>query len=243
MSPEEVAISKSSQDKAQDDKVRDSVTLTRADVEVLAQDTVFQGFFAVDKVTLRHRLFAGGWSGEFSRELFRRGRSVGVLLHDPVRSQLVLVEQFRVGLLRDERHSPWVLELVAGMVDAGEQPHDVALREAHEETGLVIDQVSYICEYYNSPGGSDECISLFYGQVDASGAHGIHGLATENEDIRVKVMGLADAWRRLDEGGFNNAMIIIALQWLRLRLADQAPASVQGNAPSNAPSKKGPAKP
>lgn len=214
MSSEEVAISKGSQR---------NDALTRDDVEVLARDTVFQGFFAVDKVTLRHRLFAGGWSGAFTRELFRRGRSVGVLLHDPVRAQLVLVEQFRVGLLHDERHSPWVLELVAGMVDAGEEPQRVAVREAHEETGLVVDDVSYICEYYNSPGGSDECISLFYGQVDASRAGGIHGLATENEDIRVKVVDLADAWRRLDQGAFNNAMIIIALQWLRLRLGAQTP--------------------
>lgn len=195
--------------------------MTRDDVEIVAREVVFQGFFAVDRLTLRHRLFAGGWSAVFSRELFRRGRSVGVLLFDPKRAQVVLVEQFRVGLLADERRSPWVVELVAGIVETGEQPDGVAAREAEEETGLVVDELTWICEYYNSPGGSDECINLFYGEVDASQAGGIYGLASENEDIRVVVLDLAEVWRRLDEGEFNNAMIIIALQWLRLRLSGQ----------------------
>lgn len=194
-------------------------SMGREDVEIVGREVAFQGFFAVDRVTLRHRLFAGDWSGTFTRELFRRGRSVGVLLHDPALSQLVLVEQFRVGLLNDKHRSPWVLELVAGMVDAGEEAPDVAVRETQEETGLDVGELTHICEYYNSPGGSDECISLFYGQVDASEAGGIYGLASENEDIRVVVMDVTEAWQGLDQGRFNNAMILIALQWLRQRLS------------------------
>jgi ADP-ribose pyrophosphatase len=189
------------------------------DVDILHRETAFQGFFAIDRIVLKHRLYQGGWSQPFTRELFRRNRAAGVLLYDPIREQLVMVEQFRVGVLDTPQHNPWVLELVAGIVDSDESTAAMAVREVQEETGLKVDNLQFICEYFNSPGGSTECISLFYGTVDASLASGIHGLAEENEDIRVVVVPLTDAWQLLAEGRINNAMAIIALQWLRLRLA------------------------
>ncbi|WP_237113353.1 NUDIX domain-containing protein [Pseudohongiella spirulinae] len=192
-------------------------TYQQDDVEVISRERVFQGFFAVDKLSLKHRRYAGDWSPSFSRELFCRGRAVGVLLHDPEQDQLVLVEQFRVGLLDNAQQSPWVLELVAGIIDEGESPEQVATREVQEEAGLQVNDLRFICEYYNSPGGSDECISVFYGRVDASQADGIHGLADEHEDIKVVVLPVADALAALQAGKINNAMAIIALQWFRLQ--------------------------
>lgn len=187
------------------------------DVKVMERQRVFQGFFAVDKLTLRHRLYAGGWSKPFTRELFLRGRAAGVLLYDPVLDRVVLVEQFRVGMLGAEQQSPWALELVAGMVDVAESPQEMAGREVLEETGLTMGQSQFICEYYTSPGGCDERISLFYAEVDSSGAGGIHGLAEENEDIRVVVVPRAVAIAAIEQGLVNNAMAIIALQWLQIR--------------------------
>jgi ADP-ribose pyrophosphatase len=187
------------------------------DVEIIARERVFQGFFAVDKLTLKHRRYAGDWSPPFTRELFCRGRAAGVLLHDPEREQLVLVEQFRVGLLDNAQQSPWVLELVAGIIDKDESPEQMAAREVEEETGLQVSELQFICEYYNSPGGSDECISVYYGRVDASKAGGIHGLSEEHEDIKVVVLPVADALAALQAGKINNAMAIIALQWFRLQ--------------------------
>ena len=86
----------------------------RDDVEIAARDVAFKGFFRIEKIRLRHRMFAGGWSGYFERELFERGEAVCVLLFDPQRDCVVLTEQFRIGALADE-HSPWLLELVAGL--------------------------------------------------------------------------------------------------------------------------------
>lgn len=189
------------------------------DVEVLHRETAFRGFFAIDRIVLKHRRYEGGWTQPFTRELFRKGRAAGVLLHDPARQQLVMVEQFRVGMLDSPQHNSWVLELVAGFVDSDESPSAMAVREVQEETGLKVGNLQFICEYFNSPGGSTECISLFYGTVDSSLASGIHGLAEENEDIRVVVVPLAEAWLLLSDGRINNAMSIIALQWLRLKLA------------------------
>lgn len=197
----------------------------KSDVEVSERQRVYQGFFAVEKLTLRHRLYAGGWSQSFTRELFLRGRAAGVLLYDPQRDQLVLVEQFRVGMLNAEQQSPWALELVAGMVDEGESPQEMAAREVLEETGLTISHSQFICEYYNSPGGCDERISLFYAEVDSANAAGVHGLPEENEDIRVVVLPRMLAVAAMREGLINNAMAIIALQWLEIRIMESGAES------------------
>ncbi|MEC9409465.1 MAG: NUDIX domain-containing protein, partial [Pseudomonadota bacterium] len=110
--------------------------MTAADVVVEAKEVAYQGFFRMEKLTLRHKRFNGEWMGPFTRELFERGQAVCVLLFDPRKDAVVLLEQFRVGALEDER-SPWLIELVAGMVDEGETPEDVALRESEEEAGTV----------------------------------------------------------------------------------------------------------
>lgn len=184
-------------------------------VSVLSRKPLHAGYLRVDELILRHRLFAGGDSEPFRRELIVRPRGVGVLLYDPVRREAVLVRQFRVGMI-DEPRSPWMLELVAGMVDEGEDPQRVAHRESREESGIEPVNVVRICDYYNSPGVGNERISLFCGKVDASSAGGIHGLEEEHEDIEVVVVSYDDLIAAVENGFINNAMTIIAVQWLQL---------------------------
>ena len=150
-----------------------------------------------------------------TRELILRPRAVGVLLFDPAQQQVVLVRQIRVGML-DEGQDPWLLELVAGMVESGEEPIEVAARESLEEANTKPQDLLQICEYYNSPGISNERITLFCGRVDSTQAGGIFGLDAEHEDIEVVVLSLADALAKVASGEINNAMSIIALQWLQL---------------------------
>ena len=184
-------------------------------IEVDHRETLFDSFLRVDRLKLRHSLFAGGWSELMTRELLLRPRAVCVLLFDPVRQQVVLVRQIRVGML-DEGQHPWLLELVAGMVESGEEPIEVAARESLEEANTKPQDLLQICEYYNSPGISNERITLFCGRVDATQAGGIFGLDAEHEDIEVVVLSLADALAKVASGEINNAMSIIALQWLQL---------------------------
>ena len=84
------------------------VGFQRGSVEVLKRREAYRGFFLLDVLTLRHRLFEGGWSREVERELFVRPAAVAVLPYDPERGRVVLVEQFRVGAL-DEDQSPWLM--------------------------------------------------------------------------------------------------------------------------------------
>lgn len=194
----------------------------RADVEIMEKSTCYQGFFQMEKYRLRHRLYSGEMGPEISRELFERGHAAAVLLYDPALDVVVLLEQFRIGALQDEG-GPWLLEVVAGMIEEGESPEGVALREAREESGCHVVELVHICDYMVSPGGTSERISLYCGRVDSRAAGGIHGLDAEDEDILVRAVPYAEAWSLLEQGQINSASPIIAMQWLalnRVRLRD-----------------------
>ncbi|HJO12496.1 MAG TPA: NUDIX domain-containing protein, partial [Gammaproteobacteria bacterium] len=190
-------------------------SFSREDVEIISRKSSHEGFLKVEIVQLRHRLFAGGWSADLQRELILKDRAIGVLLFDPWRDELVLVRQFRVGMV-DEEQDPWLLELVAGMVGEGESDEAVAMREAIEEADCKPDRLISICDYYNSPGCSNEKIAVYCGRIDSQDAGGLGGLAEENEDIEIVVMSFDDAIAELNSGVINNAMTVIALQWLQL---------------------------
>lgn len=189
------------------------------DVEVSGTETAYQGFFRIDRIHLRHRTFAGGWTDDFTRELFERGEAVCILLYDPLRDCVVLTEQFRIGALNDER-SPWLLELVAGMVEEGESYEEVAARETAEEAGCSFYQLLPVCRYWVSPGGTSERVQIYCGLIDSDGVGGIYGLEHEHEDIRLVSLSFADAWQALESGVINNAATIMALQWLKIHQDD-----------------------
>lgn len=186
-----------------------------SDVQILEEKTLFQGFFAVRGLRLRHRCFNGGWTGAFEREVFVRDDATCVLPYDPVRDQVVLVEQFRAGALGRDA-SPWLLEIVAGIDEPGATPEQTARREADEEAGLTLGRLEPICDYLVSPGGTNELVHLYCASVDSANAGGIHGLDHENEDIRVCPMSYDEAQAALADGRVWNAPAIMALQWLAL---------------------------
>ena len=193
----------------------ESLQTTDLKVEIVEREVCFRGFYALDRLHLRHEQFRGGMGPLISRELFVRHDAVCVLPYDPQLDRVVLIEQFRVGALDKSAH-PWLLELVAGLIDKAESPEQVARREAEEEAGLTLGELWPVTAYYPSPGGSDERVHLFVGRCDSRGAGGIHGLAEEGEDIRVLVLSLDEALAALADGRIDNAASIIALQWLAL---------------------------
>ena len=187
------------------------------DLEIIDKSTVFQGFFRIERYQLRHKLFAGGWSGVMQREVFERGHAVVLLPYNPLTDELVLIEQFRVGAAATSE-SPWLLEVIAGMIDSGETAEQVAKREALEEAGLTIDELWPMLSYLSSPGGSTERIQLFLGRLTEPVQEGLFGLADEHEDIKVHVVPRPQAMQLLAAGKIDNAASVIALQWLALNL-------------------------
>jgi len=184
------------------------------DVILEKREVLFQGFYRVDKLHLRHRQFAGGMGPLITREMFVRRPAVGVLIYDADADCVLLIEQFRVGAL--DNQYPWQMEIVAGLVEPGESLEDVVRRESLEEAGVTIDVLEQVMEFLPSPGGSDESFTLFVGSADLARAGGIHGLEAEGEDIRVNVMSMNQAMAALQNGRINNAPCILALQWLAL---------------------------
>jgi ADP-ribose pyrophosphatase len=186
-----------------------------ADVELIEKTTPYDGYFQIGVYRLRHRRFAGGWTDVMSRELFERGHAAVVLPYDPLRDEVVLIEQFRIGAYA-AGIEPWLIEPVAGIVERGETPEEVARREALEEAGCEIAELEPIGTVLSSPGGCSEVSHLYCGRIDSAGVGGIHGLAHENEDIRAFTLPLDTALERLAKGEYNNASTVMTLQWLAL---------------------------
>jgi len=177
-------------------------------------ETPFSRFLRVDVVRFRHRLFSGEWSAERVYDVLRRGDAVALMLYDPDRDSVVLVEQFRLPALY-ARLSPWQIEPVAGLVGKDESYEAVARRESREEAGVEpLGELIPIQRYLPSPGDSDEAVMLFCGRVDSSGAAGVHGLPEEQEDIRVVVKTMAELEAMVEAGRIETGHTLIGCYWL-----------------------------
>jgi len=173
----------------------------KKEFKVLDKQVMYDGFFSLHIYAVQHRLFAGGWSEVLTRELFQRGNCVAVLLYDPDVDKVVIIEQFRMGPVGqpDSRERAWLLEIVAGAIEPGETAEEVAFRESEEEAGCRVKEMHLINEFYTSPGGTSERISLFYGRIDAHDIGGIHGLQDEHEDILVSAVSFDEAYQMIEE--------------------------------------------
>ena len=183
--------------------------------KIINKEILYSGFFRMEKYCLQHTLYAGGWSAVINRELFVRGSCVAVLLYDPERDKVVLIEQFRAGaILQPDR--AWLVEIVAGAIEEGETAIEVAYRESIEEAGCEIQEFIVINEFYTTPGGASERITLFCGKIDSTKVGGIHGLDHEDEDIWVRSVDFDEAYRMVESNEIESAIPIIAIQWLAL---------------------------
>ncbi|EPK8019974.1 ADP-ribose diphosphatase [Providencia rettgeri] len=196
-------------------QIEQPIKYGKNDVEIISKRKLFNGFFQMVEYQFRHRLFAGGWSKEIRREVFERGHAGVVLPYDPKTDSVVLIEQIRLPAI-ETSETPWLLEAVAGMIEQNESPEEVIRREAVEEAGLVIGRTEKALSYLSSPGGTTERMHVFIGEVDSSKAKGVHGLASENEDIRVHVVSRVQAYQWVEDGTIDNAATVIAIQWLQL---------------------------
>ncbi|MDC9604725.1 ADP-ribose diphosphatase [Xenorhabdus griffiniae] len=190
-------------------------TFTKQDVEMISQKTLYRGFFNMTEYQFRHRLFRGGWSEIIKREVFERGHAGVLLPYDPVRDEVVLIEQIRIPAI-ETSHTPWLLEVIAGMIEAGEDAEQVVRREVVEEAGIEVKRCQPALSYLSSPGGTTERMHIFVGEVDAATASGVHGLEGEHEDIRVLVVSREQAYQWVEAGIIDNAASVIAIQWLAL---------------------------
>ena len=181
------------------------------DWKLHAKKKVYSGHFSVIKYEVSYATFKGEQTPVLSREVVTRNDAVAMVPYDPVADKVVLIEQFRVGAIREKQ--PWLTEIVAGLLEDGERPEDVAIRESQEEIGCTASHLLKVGEFYTSPGGSTEWVHLYAGQVSVQDVQENGGLEHEGEDIKVHIVNANDIPLMISTGEVRSAIAIIGLQW------------------------------
>ena len=185
--------------------------------KILNKVNLHNGFFKMNKVTLKYKKFDGSWSNQVDREIFGGAQVSAVLPYDPINKKIVLIKQFRAGTM-SRGNNNYLYEIVGGIIDEGEDPQDAAKRECLEETGCKIKKLTSIQGYYPAPGSSESYYHLYLGEVIAPDREGIKGLSKENEDIFVKSYTFEEVREKIKNKEILNGMALIALQWFFLNI-------------------------
>ena len=189
-----------------------------SDVEVIQKEMVYHGFLSIEKISLKHRLFnQTDYSPVLQRELIARKDAAGVLIYNHKQQQFALIEQFRVGAISDDQ-TPWQLEIIAGIIDEGEDPQTCITRESIEEAGCHIFEIEHLFTFYPSAGACTERFFLYAAQATLPRDGNLYGLKTEGEDIKLHIFNYADLDSLLKHPQIRNAPVIMALQWLAQKI-------------------------
>ena len=185
--------------------------------KIINKKNIHSGFFKMNEVTLKYKKYDGNWSNEIRRELFGGAQVSAVLPYDPIKNKIILIQQFRPGTI-SKNVGNYLDEIVAGIIDKGEDPQATARRECFEETGCEVKKLIPIQGYFPAPGSSESFYNLFIAEVDSFNGERIMGVENENEDIYVKSYKIEEVKQKLEEGSILNGLTLIALQWFFLNI-------------------------
>lgn len=186
-------------------------------VYIKKKTRLLDDFFKVEEVQLRYERFDGDMSPLVRRLNLERGDSVAVLLFNPKKQRILLVNQFKYPAYA--KGPGWITETVAGMIGTDESPESAARREVEEETGYKVSRLEHVSTFYVSPGGSSERIILYYAEVDDTDKFDAGGgVAKEEEDIMTVDLSLTEALEQIQNGEIADAKTIVGIFWLHNRL-------------------------
>ncbi len=189
----------------------------RSKFKIINKKNIHKGFFEMNEVTLKYKKIDGSWTNNIKRELFGGAQVSAVLPYDPIKKEIVLIQQFRPGTI-SKNFNNFLYEIVAGIIDKGESPETTAKRECIEETGCKIKSILPIQGYFPAPGSSESYYHLFLGEVEAFEGSRTMGLENENEDILVKCYNFDKVKEMLQNKEIVNGITLIALQWFFLNI-------------------------
>lgn len=212
----------------------------RPEARIVNKERVFDGFFKMDELTIEHDTHDGG-SMTVKRLIFERGHAVAILGYDPARDEVLLVNEMRPGLLAAGDY-PFNDSLPAGMIDKGEDEITAAKREMREETGMELKDARLIhAGAYVSSGGTSERLALVFGTIDMAKAGGVHGHASEGEDIKTVVLTSDEFIQRAESGALKDMKSLVCAFWLAKNRDSIRSSHALGNAVENARNDDNPA--
>ena len=187
--------------------------------KIVSKKNLYDGFFKMSEIVLKYKKYDGTWTNSISRELFGGVQVSAVLPYDPLKKEIILIQQFRPGTISKNLDN-YLIEIVAGIIDEGENPEDAAKRECFEETGCVIKKLIPIQGYFPAPGSSESFYHLFLGETETFSGTRIMGLENENEDIKVQSFKSSKVREIMQKGKILNGLTLIALQWFFLNIKE-----------------------
>jgi ADP-ribose pyrophosphatase len=186
-------------------------------VEIKNEDIVYSGFFKIKKIHIKHQRYDGGYNN-IIREQIYGGDDAFILAYDSEIKKVLYVNQFRVGALKKE--TAWSTELIAGLIDEGENPIDAAIREGMEETGLYLkaEDLNLIFSGQPSIGGSTKMSYIYVidcslSNVDTSIIYG----TDQDEDIKLSLKSFEDVKGRFINNSCDTIQEYCALSHLMIR--------------------------
>ncbi|MEP6481358.1 MAG: NUDIX domain-containing protein [Rhodoglobus sp.] len=156
------------------------------------------------------------WTSQ-DRETYDRGNGATILLYDLARRTVLLTSQFRYPTYVNGNSDGMLLESAAGLLDE-DDPETAIRREAIEETGHEVGQLTHVFDAYMSPGSVTERLHFYAAPYSADTRRTAGGgLVDEGEHITVVELDIDEALAMIDDGRIADGKTIMLLQWAVLR--------------------------
>ncbi|MEG6522398.1 NUDIX hydrolase [Desulfotomaculum sp. 1211_IL3151] len=164
--------------------------------KTLSTKLVYQGKILnlrVDQITLPN-------GKEGAREVVEFSQAVAVVaLKD--NKDVLFVSQYRYPV------GEVLIEIPAGKLDREESPEQCARRELQEETGYTAKHMEKICEFYTTPGFSNELMHIFFATGLTEGEQN----PDEDEFVKVSEVPYAEAVKMIGDGKLRDGKTIAGL--------------------------------
>ena len=183
--------------------------------KIINKKNLYKGFYSLNQYEFIHQKHDGSWTEKIEREIFSGAHVSTLLPFDPIKKEIVLIQQFRAGVI-SRYNEEYLYEIVAGMIDENELPEEAAKRECFEETGCKVQNIIPIQSFFPAPGSSESFYQIYLGEINSFSGERIRGLDNENEDILVKSFKVDEVREMLKNKAIINGVTLIALQWFFL---------------------------
>ncbi|WP_158867004.1 NUDIX domain-containing protein [Leifsonia sp. AG29] len=186
------------------------------DVQVRDVEVTSDGWHVLRRTTFDYRGRDGRWTTQ-SRETYDRGNGATVLLYDPIGRTFLLTRQFRFPVYVNGHPDGMLIESAAGLLD-GDAPEEAIRREAAEELGVRIGDLSHLFDLYMSPGSVTERVHFYAAPYSPHEVDGGGGVEAEGEEIESVTVPYGEALAMVADGRIADGKTVILLQWAALNL-------------------------